>query len=307
MRRETEIAMAAAEVIGSKYDEVCKELFQNKEIIAPILREVVPEYRNSTLEEVIGYIDADSIEDDPVDDVSVRIEGLPTEQGSVSDKLIRYDTHFKAVNPILSSEGLCIHLHIDLEVQNNYRPESPSYPIVKRGIYYVAREISGQLGVLTERTDYGALQKSYSIWICNERIPGRLQNTVSMYSVRKTDLIGKAEEPKEDYDLMSVILIRRGRKADIPIFEYLSGIFDCDRQKMAKYVDIESSEPIRKGVEAMSGLGQTILDKGIQEGETLLATLVGCLKRDGRLNDLDDIADDEKRKRLYREYGLLDC
>ena len=188
-------------------------LFWNREIIAPVLKEVVPEYKNSTVEEIIRYIDADSIRDIPVGDIPAEVEQLQTEMSSTSDKLIRYDTHFKSVNPMLSNESLCIHLHIDLEVQNNYRPTSPSYSVIKRAIYYAAREISYQLGTLTEQTDYGKIQKAYSIWICNERIPASLQNTVTMYSIKKTDMIGKAEEPEEEYDLMDVIIIRRDRKS----------------------------------------------------------------------------------------------
>ena len=236
MKRETEIDIAAVAAVGSKYDEACKRLFQNREIIAPVLKEVVPEYKGSTVDEIIRYIDSDSIEDIPVDDVSVRAGQLPTEMGSVSDKLIRYDTHFRAVNPLLSNENLCIHLHIDLEVQNNYRPTNPPYPVIKRGIYYAAREISSQLGTLTEQTDYGDIQKAYSIWICNERVPIKLQNTVTMYSIKKTDVTGTTDEPDEDYDLLSVIIIRRGGESDTPIFDYLSGVFRCDKEKISKYV-----------------------------------------------------------------------
>lgn len=35
MKRETEIDIAAVAAVGSKYDEACKRLFQNREIIAP--------------------------------------------------------------------------------------------------------------------------------------------------------------------------------------------------------------------------------------------------------------------------------
>ena len=96
MKKETEIDLAAVEAVGSKYDNACKRLFQNREIIAPVLKEVVPEYRNSTVEEIIRYIDADSIQDIPVDDIPVSVSQLQTELGSVSDKLIRYDTHFRS-------------------------------------------------------------------------------------------------------------------------------------------------------------------------------------------------------------------
>lgn len=310
MKQETEIKLAAAEALGGKYDNACKALFQNREIIAPVLKEVVPEYKDFTVEEIIRYIDADSIEDVPVDDISVMADRLPTEMESVSDKLIRYDAHFRAVNPRLSNENLCIHLYIDLEVQNHYRPSSPSYPIIKRGIYYAAREISSQLGVLTEQTNYGNLQKVYSIWICNEKIPRRLQNTVTMYSVKKTDIIGTTDEPKENYDLMNIIMIRRGTDAKEPIFDYLSGVFGCDKKKISEYVDIHDNETVLKGVDYMTGLGFSIMQKGmaqgIERGETLLATLVGCLKKDGRLNELDHLAEEEIRKRLYKEYDLID-
>ena len=35
-----------------------------------------------------------------------------------------------------------------------------------------------------------------------------------------------------------------------------------------------------------------------------MATLVSCLVKDGRLNDLDRISDEKARKLLYQEYHL---
>lgn len=131
------------------------------------------------------FIVKDSISDDPVDDVSTIANQMETEMSSVSDKLIRYDSRFEVINPRLSDSEITICLHIDLEVQNNYSPSNPKYPIIKRGIYYGAREISSQLGIITNETDYNNLEKVYSIWICNENIPKDLQNTVSILKSRK--------------------------------------------------------------------------------------------------------------------------
>ncbi len=39
------------------------------------------------------------------------------------------------------------------------------------------------------------------------------------------------DEPEEDYDLMSVIVIRRGPETKEPVFDYLSGVFRCDKEK----------------------------------------------------------------------------
>ena len=79
----------------------------------------------------------------------------------------------------------CIYLHFDVELQNDYRP---GYPIPKRSIYYAAREISEQLGILTEITDYSSVEKVYCIWICNnKKMPKKLQNTVSEYYIAKRE------------------------------------------------------------------------------------------------------------------------
>ncbi len=50
-------------------------------------------------------------------------------------KTIYYDVHFKVKNPKLSSETISVMLHVDLEVQNDYSPRNPRYPIVKRAVY----------------------------------------------------------------------------------------------------------------------------------------------------------------------------
>lgn len=37
-----------------------------------------------------------------------------------------------------------------------------------------------------------------------------------------------------------------------------------------------------------------------------MATLFSCLKRDGRLEEMDHITEEEVRQRLYKEYHLID-
>lgn len=309
MRHETEQSMLKAIYNGQKYDESCKEVFRNKEVIAPILKYVVEEFIGCAQEEIIRCIDADSItEEVPIGEFSPIMKDIGTEMTAVFEKLIRYDVHFKARNPRLSNETVLIMLHIDFEVQNDYRPTDPQYPIVKRAVYYVAREISAQLGNVTEKTNYADIEKAYSIWICNENIPKELQNTVTRYFFTKEDVIGKSDEPKQDYDLMEIILIRRGKKtSDDDLFQYLESVFTGDLQKMRTFVDIPVGSEIEKEVEHMSGLGQTIYDEGIRQGEELLSSLMKQLFADGRSKDVElALSDEETRKKFYREYGLID-
>lgn len=266
MREETRTDLYATAATSREYDEACKRIFRNKEIIAPIMQMVVPEYKNCTVEEVIRCIDSDTIEEIPVEDVPIKIEGLPTELSSVTEKLIRYDVHFKSVNPVLTDSRICVHLHIDLEVQNDYKPRNPAYPVIKRALYYAVRELSAQLGGLTETTDYSALEKVYSIWICNKNIPPELRDTATAYSIQKSDIIGACNEAEEDFDLLNVIMIRRGGNSRDKIFDFLSAVFDGEIKKMEQYTDIAENEALRQEVAHMSGLGASLLEEGIEQG-----------------------------------------
>lgn len=193
-----------------------------------------------------------------------------------TEKLIRYDVHFMARNPRLSDEHLIVRLHIDMEVQNDYKPSDPKYPVIKRGIYYCARELSAQLGRLTAMTNYDDLEKVYSIWICNENIPERERNTISAYRITKKDILGSVEEDEAIYDLMTAIIIRRGNDInESGILDYLEGVFSSDIEKMKRYSDVSWSEKAEKEGHRMEGLGEAIYRRGSEEGQ-----------RDGRAEGL---------------------
>ena len=120
-----------------------------------------------------------------------------------------------------------------------------------------------QLGELTEETDYGQLQKSYSIWLCYDpEMPKKLKNTVSRYRMKREDFYGEVEEPAVDYDLMEVVFIRvdissESREA---IFDYIKGIFTNDKEKIMKQTG-PLPEDIIEEVDDMNGVGALILDK----------------------------------------------
>lgn len=57
MREETELLLMSLEDVKKLYDKHVKKLFSNKEITAPILQMVIPEYKDCTLEEIIACMD----------------------------------------------------------------------------------------------------------------------------------------------------------------------------------------------------------------------------------------------------------
>ena len=289
-----------------KYDAMCKAFFRYREAIAPILKEVVAEFKDCTNDEIIALIDADSISlSDTVSDLPLRIKDAGTEMTSPTDKTIYYDCRFRAKNPRLSNETIYISLYINFEVHNDY---NVNYPITKRGTYYVAREISSQLGILTETTDYNRLEKAYSIWVCNENIPERLQNTVTRYYFVKEDLIGHTDEPTEDYDLMEVVIIRRGKKTpDCDIFKYLNAVFTSDKENIQKYIDMDRNPQIREEVDKMSGMGQSIYEKGVEQGirALILNNIAEHISKERSIDNLQKLFSitKEKAEEYYMAYA----
>ena len=261
MRDETIIDVYTSGVTGAEYDAGMKQLMSNKEIIIPILQMTVPEFKMCSQEEILQCLDISSItKDDFVSDIpniekDLRLAKEESELSSLVEKLVRFDIRFKIKNPQLSTEKIRVNLHIDMEAQRSYRPSNPSYPVLKRAVYYVARDLSAQLSNITQVTDYSKLEKCYSIWICTEDIPKKLQNTLTEYSLSKKDIIGETDEPDEDYDLLTVILIRQGKETEEKgIFDYLRGIFDCDIQKIQGILAYKMVRTISTGGEKNDGI-----------------------------------------------------
>lgn len=245
MRDETKMDVYTSGVTGAEYDAGMKQLMSNKEIIVPILQMTVPEFKTCSQEEILQCLDISSItKDDFVSDIpnvekDLRLTKEDSELSSLVEKLVRFDIRFKIINPKLSTEKIRVNLHIDMEAQKSYRPSNPSYPILKRAVYYVARDLSSQLSTITQTTDYSKLEKCYSIWICAEDVPKKLQNTLTEYSFSKKDIIGVADEPEEDYELLTVIIIRLGKETEEKgIFDYLKGLFTGDIKRIQRYSHI---------------------------------------------------------------------
>ena len=269
------IDVAAALATGHpELDAASHRIWRNKEIIAPVLREIVPEYRNNSVEDICQCIDEASIKSTSgyVSDIPEKIEELNGEFKSELEKPLRFDIYFKAKKPKVSGEETNVFLHFDYEIQNEYKPSNPSYPLIKRAIYYLSRGLSAQLSVVTGQTNYSSLEKVYSIWLCLFGVPDKQKNTVSRYHLVKEDLLGAAHEPEEHYDLLECVLIRCGnREAKGNLFEYINALYSGDLETIKRYTDIGSKPEIEKGVKEMT-YSQALIhytrEEALEEGKT---------------------------------------
>ena len=259
-------------------DAQSKTVLQSREVLAVILQETVEEYSAYSRKEIMGFIEADSITDKrevSTGRTNTQLWGDSPEFVQLNEKTSNFDLMFQARNPILSDENVCVNLHIDLESQKTYRP---GYPIEKRGMYYLARSLSSQLSVITGQTDYRQLEKCCSIWICREDIPQREHYSVSFYEMANVKNIGENRAPKENFDLMKLVVIKLGKAVynggredeGYELFRFLNAIMyphrDDFMEIMSEYIDFSANEELWKEEEQVNGLGLSIFKEGFQQG-----------------------------------------
>lgn len=215
-----------------------------------------------------------------------RIAGMPTEDVSIREGTVRYDIRFLVRVP---GNRERMEIIVNIEIQND---DTPGYPIPKRGIYYGARLISAQRGTVFRNQEYGAIKKVVSIWICEDSASAR-SDTISQYHIAEICRRGTYREPKESYDLMTIVVMRLGPKgedsADDAI-RLLSKVFSTERSPadkktvLAEEFHIEVTEKLDQEVDSMCNLSTGVYNKGVREGraegrtEGVLETLFGLVK-----------------------------
>lgn len=105
---------------------------------------------------------------------------------SLTEGKAKYDIIFQANYP--KNTNSSIGMSINLEIQKDYYP---GYPLEMRGNFYCARRFSSQLKSINKNTNYGCLQKVYSIWLCVGNVPDYEANSVTLYQTQKHDIILK--------------------------------------------------------------------------------------------------------------------
>ena len=325
MQKDTYIAQAIREAeYKEKNDAACKKILASREVLAHILKGVVPEYADSFVEEIADrYIEPDEIlVNVPVSPGLTSkkefIEGRQQEDSIQGEATVFFDVKFRALLPEKKTDQkqadhVQVYLYMDVEAQNRYYP---GYPLEKRGIYYLSRLISAQIPKISQDTDYRILQKCYSIWICmGDDIPKQEQNSITEYSFGKKDVYGISRSRQRNYDLMSMVILRLGKgsteERTLGMLKtlFLGSMNPEERlEKLGKDYQMKVSEEMKMEVRNMYTFSQLIedqatrrgmekgmakgIEKGIEKGITIYKTLqeTGSVQTTAaRLNESPDM------------------
>ena len=266
-----------------KYDESARNIVAQKSVLAYILKSALDEYAAYTVQEIterfiegepeLRKIAVHQDHPDRKDDSGMmsgddKIEGKPTADKSQRDGTVYFDIRFIAVLP---SDGSRIEILINCEIQNN---DTPGYPIPKRGIYYTARMISSQRGTIFKDQEYGKIKKVVSIWLCEDTADAR-SDTINRYSFTEECLRGAFREEKKDYDLMTVVVLRLGRKGEESednAIRLLSRMFSTNLSYEDKLdalqneFQISVSREMSEEVQSVCNLSEGVYNKGYGSG-----------------------------------------
>lgn len=259
----------------AKYDDALKSLLSNRQILSWILKSTVPEFMDCTLEDIEQkYIEPDSIS---VSQVFVgqnltNIEGTSNEDKTLNEGNVYFDIVFKAVYPGNegSGERKLIPVFINIEAQNSYYP---GYPIEKRAIYYASRKLNSQLRSINPNTDYGILQKVYSIWLCIGNVPNKDANTITLYTVQKHDILGIKETDPDNYRLINAVVVRMNDNVD-PATDFLkllqtlcsNLLGKAEKLKELNEIGLRLDHDLEGGINRMCNVSDYIWEKAATEG-----------------------------------------
>ena len=255
------------------YDEACKRVLSEREIMAHILKSCTEEFKDCSLLDIAWrYIQGEpSISRIAVEPetISPRIESEQTEDKSGAEGTVYYDIRFHAVAPV---DGKMIQLIINLEAQNDF---NPGYPLLKRAVYYCGRMISSQYGTVFVKLHYEKIQKVYSIWICTMPTK-KWEYNISRYRFTEEHLIGRTQAERSHYDLITIVLVCLGSKSHKQLkgilrllnMLLLDNMGSQEKQELlAIEFNVTMTPHLEKGVATMCNLSEGIERRGERRGE----------------------------------------
>jgi hypothetical protein len=255
----------------SSYDAACRRILSEREILARLMKECIPEYRDCDVDEIAtSYIlDDPLVGAVPVGPVAPRVSGGRTTDAVVGEGTVTYDIRFTAKVP--GSDAEPIGLVVNVEAQGR---TSLPYPLINRAQYYCARLLSSQYGEVFAHSRYGDLRKVYSIWVCL-RPPKGQENTISRYAFAREDVVGALPDDVDVADLMSVVVVRLGDPGSAGysnVLGLLGTLLSKQVPRGEKYrvlqdeYGIAVTDELKDEVAMMGTIGELVFEEAREEG-----------------------------------------
>lgn len=251
------------------YDEGFKNLFANKALLAITLKALLPEYKDSTIEDIRDkYIQGDI--GPGGDSEKIVSAGQGVEDGNVV-----YDIKFDALLPDRTAD----HMRVIVNIEGQKNTSSLGYDLATRGIYYACNMISSEYGTVFSSPEYNKLEKVYSIWISMSP-KKKEKGSIVRYKIAEENLTNEYRNSKENYDMLEVIIFNLGEIEDDARINYnerrvsrfLTKVFtektdpQDAKEEMRKEFGIELSDRAMEDMDEMCNLSEALIERCTENG-----------------------------------------
>ena len=271
---ETSVAKGLRSV-ANDFDAACKRLLAERQVLSRILRGCLDEFAGANLQTIEQTCFAGDVHigTDPVDrdEAAGRVLGLSEEDATVAEGKVYFDIRFNATIPDCEKDDDYVSVEVNVEAQNKY---DPGYPLLKRAVYYCGRLISMQGANVVSKSRYGRLRKVISIWVCTHPDEQRA-GTVTSFRIEPRSLLGNAEYPRSDYDLIEVVMLclndhepgsSEGALGMLEIL--LTTRMNADKKLalLSRRYGMIMTDSMNEEVDAMCNLSEGVLEEGREQG-----------------------------------------
>ena len=245
-------------------DQHCKAIVGNQEMLARMIHEFVREARHLSVKEIMKIIKDEQ-----------RFRCLNNENMIPSYGTVKFDMFCCIDLPQLNGTNKRIYLNV--EIQNNIHP---GYPLVTRGIAYVLRILTTQLGREYDDKNYDGMKKVYSLWIM-PKAPKRKDGHMNVYETNERIICGTTVEEKEIYDKGVILAIYLNKEHELnkkyeehdelltPLMVLLNKVLDYKgKQRIIEEYGLNTKK-IESEVKDMCDLGESIVLEARNEGKQI--------------------------------------
>lgn len=176
---------------------------------------------------------------------------------------------------------------------------------------YISLLLSAQYGTVFTNSHYEKVKPIVSLWVILNP-PDYRKNTINLYSLHETNLLGDFAEKEEDFDLITVGMISLGNEDDKNskgLVRMLSILLSSEidvadkKRRLHDEFDIAMTKEMEKEAENMCDYSKMVEDRGIAKGivEGVFESLKNLIKNSGMTADeaMSAIGISEKDRAMY--------
>ena len=263
------------------YDNVIKELFADKQVLANILKYTLDEFMDMSIPDIIAEMDNPVISTVEVDPGCTntsnsntntsdpgKIEKTSEEDNVIGEGKIVYDIRFSVYHGDDK-----IKILMNLEAQNLSKPGNLGYDLDNRIIYYLCRMISAQKEVEFKHSEYNKIKAVRSIWICLDGNDN--EDSINRIELTTKNIFGKEIKLNNLNKMQAVIITLRARQnietSKHRLIAMLEELISKDEPEVKKKIlaekyDLVMSDNSGDGVKKMCNFSEALIEEGLERG-----------------------------------------